>query len=386
MNLVFAYGSLTNRMEIEKTLKEDGAEKNYVVLGIGKLENYKLAFTKFSNKWNGGVLDVIASKNDYVLGLVLEMSNRALREIDKREGVGIGIYTPITVSVELGGELVKAIAYTVVNKVEGGVKASEEYVNKVEAGMREEGFPEEYINKYLLGKVSEETMFNALRYIKRQPHAPSLFMIANIVEIKLWDINLLVDSLTTRGLIRQDGRDVVGKYDSDAKYYTVPEKKEEIDLLLSKDLNESLLSFQSVDCVNSDLNHKTKACMNCLTIYKDGKTFCRKCLRKLDDIDTPMLDIIFGLNKKGYKTQFCCSGHLTSKIYSAYFVVSGIIKEITIPDGFSLECEGNRTTISSLYVKKGKVNQATVELEELARKNLSNLRKWVIELPKQLHN
>lgn len=62
MNLVFAYGSLTNRKEIEKTLKEDGATKDYIVLGIGKLDKYRLAFTKESAKWNGGVLDVIGSE------------------------------------------------------------------------------------------------------------------------------------------------------------------------------------------------------------------------------------------------------------------------------------------------------------------------------------
>jgi len=44
----------------------------------------------------------------------------------------------------------EAIVYTVVNKERSGVKASEEYVSKVESGMREEGFPEEYINRYLM--------------------------------------------------------------------------------------------------------------------------------------------------------------------------------------------------------------------------------------------
>jgi len=75
MNLVFAYGSLINRKEIEKTLREDGAEKDYVVLGTGKLDNYRLAFTRYTNKWRGAVLDVIASQEDYVLGLVLEVSS-----------------------------------------------------------------------------------------------------------------------------------------------------------------------------------------------------------------------------------------------------------------------------------------------------------------------
>ncbi|MFT5874434.1 MAG: hypothetical protein ACI8WT_003404 [Clostridium sp.] len=66
------------------------AQKDYAVLGIGKLDNYRLAFTKNSNKWKGGVLDVVNSRDhDYVLGLIIEVSDRALRTIDRREGVGV---------------------------------------------------------------------------------------------------------------------------------------------------------------------------------------------------------------------------------------------------------------------------------------------------------
>lgn len=291
-----------------------------------------------------------------------------------------------TVSVELGGELVDVIVYTVVNKNANGVKASEKYVSKVEAGMREEGFPEEYINKYLLGKVSEEIKLLTLRYLRREPHAQNLFMISNTVAIQLWDIHTLVDYLTDGGYIRQDRRDVVNKYDPYAMYYTVPEKREEIDLMLSKDLKESLLPFESIDCVNADLNHKTMVCMECLTTYKEGKTFCRTCLSSLNDIDTPMLDIIFDLNKKGYKTEYCCSGHPTSSLYSAYFILSGSINGVDAPDGFSSKYKDNRTTITSLDVKKGKVKLSTVELEELKKKNLSNLREWVKELPDVIHS
>lgn len=383
MNLVFTYGSLINRKEIEKTLRKDDAEENYEVLGIGKLDNYRLAFTRESTKWKGGVLDVIASNHDYVLGLVLKVSSRALRAIDRREGVSAGIYKRETVSVQLGEEFIEAIVYTVVNKELNGVKASEEYVNKVEAGMIEEGFSEEYINKYLLCEASKEVILNTLRYIREERNAPSLFMIANTVGIKRLNIHLLVDCLTKSGFIRQDRKDVVDKYNDGAKYYSVRGKREEIDRILERDLNDSLIPFESIDSVNSDLDHKTRTCMNCLTTYKEGKILCPKCLRKLDDIDTPMLDIIFHLNRKGYKTEFCCSGHPTSKLYSAYFVVSGIINGITIPDGFSLECEDDRTTIASLVVKKGELNLSSFELEELAKKNLKTLRKWVIELPEQ---
>ncbi len=326
MNLVFAYGSLTNRMEIERTLKEDGAEKDYVVLGIGKLEEYKLAFTKESAKWNGGVLDVVTSRqHDYVLGLVIEVSDRALRAIDRREGVSVGAYKRETVGVDLGGELVEAIVYTVVNKEISGVKASTEYVSKVETGMRKEGFLEEYINKYLIGEVTEDCKHRALLYLRSKDHAQGLFELAHAAGIDLWDIPILVDSLTKDGYIRQHKGDA-GKYDLSARYFTVREKRKEIDDMLLKELKKSLIPYESIDCVNSDLNHKTMACMNCLTTHKDGETFCRKCSSALSEIDTPMLDIMFDLNKKGYKTEFCCCGHPTlESFYSAYFVVSGII-------------------------------------------------------------
>lgn len=386
MDLVFAYGSLTNRMEIEKTLKENGAEKDYVVLGIGKLEDYKLAFTKKSAKWNGGVLDVVTSRDhDYVLGLVIEVSDRALRAIDRREGVSVGAYVRKTVNVYLAGEMVEVIVYTVVNKERSGVKASEEYVSKVETGMREEGFPEEYINKYLIGEITEDCKHRALLFLRREKHAQGLFELAHMAEIDLWDIPILVDSLTKDGYIRQHKGDA-GKYDLSARYFTVEEKRKEIDDMLLERLKKSFIPYESIDCINADLNHKTMACMNCLTTHKEGETFCRKCSSALSEIDTPILDIMFDLNKKGYKTEYCCCGHPTlESFYSAYFVVNGIINGITAPDGFTQKCSDHKTTITSIYVKK-KLKLSTIELEELAKKNLSKLREWVIELPEQLGN
>lgn len=383
MDLIFAYGSLVNRKEIERTLKNVGDEKDYDVLGTGKLNNYKLAFTKNSRRWSGGVLDVINSKDDYVLGLVLKVSDRAKRKIDVREGVSIGMYSPETVSIELDGELLEVYVYTVVDKEMSGIVASEEYVNKVETGMREEGFPEDYINKYLLGKVSEEIMLCTLRYIREEPHASDLFMIINTSRVKGQDRYLLVDCMLNGGYIRQDRRDAANKYDFHAKFYTVPDKRAEIDHILLKDQKESEKTFESIDCVNANLNHKTKVCMKCLITYKEGKCFCRKCMSSLEEIDTPMLDIIFDLNKKGYKTQYCCSGHPDQKIYSAYLIMNGIVNGLIAPNGFGLMTKDNKTTITSLNVKNGKLKLSDIDIEKLTRKNLSNLREWVLELTDQ---
>jgi hypothetical protein len=86
--------------------------------------------------------------------------------MDKREGFSVGAYERKTVSIYLGGEMVEVIVYTVVNKERSGVKASEEYVSKVENGMREEGFSEEYINKYLIGEVSKDCKHSDLIYLR----------------------------------------------------------------------------------------------------------------------------------------------------------------------------------------------------------------------------
>lgn len=149
LNLIFVYGSLINRIELETTLKEENAEKEYVAIGVGRIEDYSLAFTRYSKKWKGGVLDVITSPSDYVLGLVLEVSDRGLKAIDRREGVHIRAYAKENVSVKVEGKLVEATMYTVVNKDFTNILPSKEYVNKVVVAMRDEKFPEKYILKYL---------------------------------------------------------------------------------------------------------------------------------------------------------------------------------------------------------------------------------------------
>lgn len=53
-------------------------------------------------------------------------------------------------------------------------------------------------------------------------------------------------------------------------------------------------------------------CMSCLQVYKDNLKHCPKadCYGKVEEIDELMLPIIKTLNEKGYKTDFCCSGHV----------------------------------------------------------------------------
>lgn len=85
MKKYFAYGSCTNLESFKDTLKKADCDNRFVVLGVGRLDNYRLAFTR--KKQSGtGALDLIPSDGDYVLGVVYEIPNEAESELDSREG------------------------------------------------------------------------------------------------------------------------------------------------------------------------------------------------------------------------------------------------------------------------------------------------------------
>jgi hypothetical protein len=63
-------------------------------------------------------------------------------------------------------------------------------------------------------------------------------------------------------------------------------------------------------------------CKNCYEQYnikRRSKLFCKKCGCELVEIDENFIEAIILLNKKGYYTCFCCSGHPNNKdCYHAY--------------------------------------------------------------------
>ncbi|MFZ5591568.1 MAG: gamma-glutamylcyclotransferase family protein [Bacillota bacterium] len=146
----FAYGSCTNLKSFKKTMKEAKCENDFQICGVGILNGYRLAFTRKSEKWDGGVLDIVESPGDYVLGVVYEIPEGAIEALDKREGVPSGYYRRIdNIKVELGFEQVEVFTYVVVDKYMDEFEPSKEYYDTVCAGMRNR-FPIEYINKYLI--------------------------------------------------------------------------------------------------------------------------------------------------------------------------------------------------------------------------------------------
>lgn len=153
MKKYFAYGSCTNLDSFKETLKKAGCDNRFDVLGVGHLDNYRLAFTRKKN--NGtGALDIIQSDGDYVLGVVYEIPKEAEGELDIREGYP-DCYKKIDVFVKMGDVMADVFTYEVVDKISSEVSPSDCYFNTVYEGMKNR-FPKPYINKYLIQHCNEK--------------------------------------------------------------------------------------------------------------------------------------------------------------------------------------------------------------------------------------
>lgn len=145
----FAYGSCVNIGELRKSLEYDEHMEDPHICGVGILDGHRLAFTRMSTNWQGGVLDIVESPTDYVLGLVYEMAEEDISKLDNREGAPRCYRRVENLKIALGHEEVAVFSYTVVNKELGEIEPSAAYFDKVYEGMRHR-FPAEYVNKYLI--------------------------------------------------------------------------------------------------------------------------------------------------------------------------------------------------------------------------------------------
>ncbi len=128
--------------------------------------------------------------------------------------------------------------------------------------------------------------------------------------------------------------------------------------------------------------------INCLSNNCDGILF------ECDELFAPIISI---LNKKGYKTLYCCSGHIKpdqeiifnkkynkkykNNVIQSYIAFDGIIDFDEIPKGYKLDkdIEDNRTTIR----KDFNVNKLAKNLLVDVIHNTLVVLDWVESLPKK---
>lgn len=93
-------------------------------------------------------------------------------------------------------------------------------------------------------------------------------------------------------------------------------------------------------------------CTKCFEIYnknyikkpfKQKDYWCPKlnCIGQINEIDELIYETIKILNKKGYKTEYCCSGHLYDEPIGTYITFDKKVMIPSLPTGFRFEYNSN---------------------------------------------
>lgn len=128
----FAYGSCMDRTSFAKTVER------YAVIGRGEIANQRVAFTRWSSRWQGGVADLIESPGERTEGVLYLVHPEELSSLDEREGAGPRFAHPFYrrkwIKVAVDGITVKALTYEVVNKEVEEIPPSPAYVETILRG------------------------------------------------------------------------------------------------------------------------------------------------------------------------------------------------------------------------------------------------------------
>jgi len=150
----FAYGSNMD----EAQMREGCPDAR--LMGVGRLKDYKLAFTRRSSRRECGVADALPAPGENVWGVLWELTFRDLARLDKREGVP-GAYERATKDVwlqQINGEAaVTAEVYFVSRKEKkrwaqaapAELKPNAAYKSLLLNGARQHGLPKEYVGKVI---------------------------------------------------------------------------------------------------------------------------------------------------------------------------------------------------------------------------------------------
>ena len=128
----FAYGSNLNRKQMLERCP--GSKPGFVAT----LHNYKLIFVGWSRKWRGGVATIKRFSGERVAGVVYDISESCLRQLDRYEGYP-DTYDRLKVTIfDEDGEPIEAITYIKSGRLEE-TPPSKEYLAIIQQGYRDWG-------------------------------------------------------------------------------------------------------------------------------------------------------------------------------------------------------------------------------------------------------
>ena len=148
--LYFAYGSNMNWDQIRSRCPS--AQFAF----IARAEGYALAFTRFSQNWKCGVADIVASSGNDVWGVVFDIPNDEIGQLDKSEGYRperareLNAYERSQLEVicqENANSPIAVWTYFVVSKSKLPLKPAVEYKALILDGARHWGLAAAYIER-----------------------------------------------------------------------------------------------------------------------------------------------------------------------------------------------------------------------------------------------
>lgn len=135
--IYFAYGS---NMDLEQMQQRCPGTK---VIGVGRLANYRMAFTRWSRSWKSGTADILPDRDDSVYGALYDLNMDGLKKMDKFADYP-NSYVRQDVIVACGEERLPAMTY-VARRI-GIYLPSRSYIGKMVRGAQSHNIPEDYIH------------------------------------------------------------------------------------------------------------------------------------------------------------------------------------------------------------------------------------------------
>ncbi len=139
-------------------------------VGVARLSDHRLAFTRRSVKTGTGVADIVQEPGETVWGVLYEICDDEIAAIDRKEGYDWA-YTRMVLPVRLesSGSERMAVTYTVRSKEPGGVLPSRQYLDQVIAAARTRGLPGPYLERLEEISSTEHRCREAAAPQQRQP-------------------------------------------------------------------------------------------------------------------------------------------------------------------------------------------------------------------------
>jgi AIG2-like family len=135
----FAYGSNMSPDVIGKVAPR--AE----VLGVGRIDDRRLAFTRRSTVWQAGVADIPEYPGFSVYGILYAIHPDELIAVDRKEGAPHS-YQHIDVTVTMDPGPVKAMTYTVVEREREEIPPHPDYLRQIIDGAGQNKLPQPYLD------------------------------------------------------------------------------------------------------------------------------------------------------------------------------------------------------------------------------------------------